>query len=1341
MADKIAKRGISLYIDGNRVISSVKGIKDEMNKLSNEQKKMTIGSDEYVRHAMKIGRLDAILQDHKKYQAQVSNEYQTMGKRADEYDKKKQSAFSFGSLSKGVEDFFNKVKYGAAAVYTAIFGVDRLVNKYAELDEAKSGVRKYAGLTPEEVDLLNNELKKLDTKTTRIELNALVSEAGKLGIEGVQNLLDFAEAGNVIKVSLGEDLGEGAITQIGKLSNMFGDADRMGLKKAMLGVGSAVNSIGQSSSASEPYLVEFLNRMAGIGVQAKLDIPKILGYASVLDQNAQNVEVSATALNGVISKIFQDPGKFAKIAGLNVKEFSLLLKKDANEALLTLLTTLNKKGGFDKLAPMFEEMKLDGVRSSAVLSVLANNVDQVRQEQVNANQAFVDGTSVINEYAIANNTLTSRLQKKKNEFWEMTVELGEKLAPAYLDVMDAGIGFGNMLMIVGRFLLNHTGIIVSVVGALTAYTLATKAWALYQGISNSVMVIAKMVTLSQASAQALATGNTVRAAAAQKLYTAQVASGSVITKAYVAVTSLFSATTALLTGNLKKAKVVMAEFTAVTKLNPWVLLATAVAGAIVGLSMYISKQSKVNELQLAHNRISDKVNEEYGTQEGKLRILINTLNNENIGLDRRREALEAIKRIIPEYHAQLTNEGNLIDNNTASIEDYLIKLEEQIRLEASKEELIALYKKKRQQEQAKKKADEELNAYKSSKGKTTFVGGREGNVMATSGAISLLSLSVAAEKANENLNQTSIALKRVEGEVKAGESKRREKPKQVDKEGDTKFIDGMPYVFKNGKWVAQVSTDLGGGSDKASVERKRVTDAMAKIEEGHAKEMSKIKTDYLNGDIKDEETYNEKILAQQDKYDKERITKLTNLLGSISDASIKTDIGRDIANIQEAGVDRAISNKKKSIKIDNNEADSKLKSLSSDQSSAEVDLSKKYSDGLMNERQYNDSLLLIELAYLQKKMSVEGLTADQSLEIKKQSLEKLRAITENNGDLEAKNNKKKKIESLNDSKNAELELLDSLFDEDLRNEEAYQIARQAIIDKYSKLEQDKNKQKHQNMINATQFALDSIGTLMSSYSNLLQADQDAETAKINQKYDAQVKAAGGSSSAIQSIEEKRQEALNKLNKKATDRSYRLQIAQALASTFQAAINAFSATALIPVLGPGLAPIAAGVATAAGLLQVAAIKKQWDTAKSAYYTGGFTPKGKWDEVQGTVHSDEFVANRFATSNELLRPLFNLVDYAQRNNTVSSLSRKDLANALNISPNGFAVGGYTSKSNSMETSPTPQVLLPIDMMMSVLMSLDNQLRNPIKASVSVTGHDGIKDATDLYDTMIKNISRND
>lgn len=400
------------------------------------------------------------------------------------------------SLSK-LTDGFNK--YGAIAA-SAIAGLTGItltmrscVNEYAEMEEAQSQVIKYTGLTKQEVKELNEEFKQMDTRTARTRLNELAGDAGKLGISTKDGVKEFVEAANMINVALGEDLGKDAITQIGKLAEMFGSGDRS-LKENMLAVGSAVNSVAQNSSAAEPYLVEFTARMGGVGKQADMAITDIMGFASALDQNMLRSEMASTALSGLILKLYQEPAKYAKLAGLQVDEFTQLMSKDANEAVLTFLEALNRLGGMDKMAPVLDKMSLSGAEAASVISALAGNVDKVRKEQQGANQAFIEGTSVVNEYNVQNSTVQAELDKAKKHFADIRVELGEQLLPVMKYMVSTGSLTVKGLSAVVSVLMENKRVIVTVTAAISAYVLVIKGATLATKIYETVTKAATWAT-------------------------------------------------------------------------------------------------------------------------------------------------------------------------------------------------------------------------------------------------------------------------------------------------------------------------------------------------------------------------------------------------------------------------------------------------------------------------------------------------------------------------------------------------------------------------------------------------------------------------------------------------------------------------------------------------------------------------------------------------------------------------------------------------------------------------------------------------------------------------------
>lgn len=386
------------------------------------------------------------------------------------------------SLSK-MADGFNKYAAMGAGLVGTLTGVAltarKCVDEYAEMEEAEAQVIKYTGMTRDEVKGLNEEFKEMDTRTAREKLNALAGDAGRLGITGKKDVLEFVDAADKINVALGEDLGDDAVKNIGKLAQMFGEDQKLGLRGAMLATGSAINEVAQNSSAAEAYLVGFTARVAGAANQAKVAQGDILGYASVLDQNMQQQEMAATAFQTLMMTMFQEPAKFAKIAGQSVEEFTSLIKQDANEAILQFLDTLNKKGGLDQLAPMFKEMGLDGVRASGVISTMAGKIDDIRTAQNLANNAYRDGTSIINEFNVQNNTVQAGLDKAKKNFKDVRVELGERLQPVMKYMITTGSLTVKVLGAMVSILLEYKRGVLTTATAVAAYTLAVKAATLW----------------------------------------------------------------------------------------------------------------------------------------------------------------------------------------------------------------------------------------------------------------------------------------------------------------------------------------------------------------------------------------------------------------------------------------------------------------------------------------------------------------------------------------------------------------------------------------------------------------------------------------------------------------------------------------------------------------------------------------------------------------------------------------------------------------------------------------------------------------------------------------------
>lgn len=162
---------------------------------------------------------------------------------------------------------------------------------------------------------------------------------------------------------------------------------------------------------------------------------------------------------------------------------------------------------------------------------------------------------------------------------------------------------------------------------------------------------------------------------------------------------------------------------------------------------------------------------------------------------------------------------------------------------------------------------------------------------------------------------------------------------------------------------------------------------------------------------------------------------------------------------------------------------------------------------------------------------------------------------------------------------------------------------------------------------------------------------------------------------------------------------------------------------------------AGIVKAAA--EIALITAAFQSAKaiiSGFEEGGYTGTGRHDEPKGIVHAGEFVANRYAVQNPVVRPVLDLIDQAQRNNTIGSLTAKDVSAVLS---------GVASTTNNTYY----QQSVPADNGMSVILlkavkvidSLNKRLDEPIYTYTRATGKMGVNEAQKLVEQMNKNVSR--
>lgn len=1235
-------------------------------------------------------------------------------------------------------------KFGLAsmALNRAKGAVDDFVNAAASMDEAMADVRKYTGLTAEAVDELNEAFKQMKTRTSREQLNALAADAGRLGIQGKDNILGFVRAADTLNTALGADLGEDAVKNIGKLAQMFGEADQLGLEKAMLATGSTINELAQSSSAAEGYIMEFTSRLAGVGKQAGMTQAQIMGLAAVLDQNQVNVEKGATAVQNIITLLYSNTAKIAQIAGLDVQNFTELLKNDANAALITFAEALNKAGKMDAIAPMLKEMKLSGAGVTQVLTTLAAQTDNVRESQRLASQAYAEGTSVLKEANAANSTLQARIEMQRKSLNDLKVEVGNQLVPVVLQAGDAVRAIASVFVTLIKFVGNNYRAFLTLTAGIAAYKIAMFAATNATKVWNVLASTTQWITLKCAVAYNTMTGNATRAAAATRLLNEAV------------------------------------------KANPFVRLLSIILSVVSALGTYImlSKKSAdgIREIATAEEALADvqrEANKSVGEQMAKITSLTAILHNNNASLAERGKALEELKRIVPGYTAMIDKEGKVTNENTAALKRY-------------REELMRVAMQKAAQAKLEKVSGDIIN-------QEGYVQNLRNVVEKNKKAL----IDIAEQKKKEGRASEYRSLQAFIRPVMAGkpinaegwfksikgvavpsgsrdvlEALERDIPRLIQyeqqlaeyKKAQSRFVD----IVKNSttETINEASSMPTGTSTYApepSSQSSSSSTSTPKTAEEKAIDAAKLAR--LKAETEAEMQYRTGLIS----YENYRV--------QMADIALEYD-RKVIANTKDGTTERYQAEKQfyaDSAAQAQTAADINIQMLEADMSRRKAKLTVDRAAGLMSEQEYNDQLEALELDRLRRIALLREREGDYSGAVKAQAAYE-KAVRDDQlkhqeefiaaadelmnkylDNTEAETNremallnrmleahiitaeqmeaiKKKMAESKKPATNAGEEKTTSKVGTTLGQVSDPALA--GLISMAEKIEALHNKIKDGGKATWEDYAaiaiagISTVSAALTSVSNLFQAQQEAELAALNKRYEGEIDAVGKNTAKGQMLEQERKKKEAEIKTKYNKKQMKIEVAQAIAQVAMNALIAYGSLARIPIVGPALGAAAAAAAVAAGMIQVAAIKKQHEAEAAGYYSGGFTGGKNYKKEAGVVHEGEFVANHEAVNNPLLSPVFTLLDQAQKNNRVAALTTADVSRAIGAP---YAVG-----ASNITTTPSPTVQPQTNVNVTeskrtaeTLSRLEKQIAQGITAKVYIDGADGLAQQLKRYERLTK------
>lgn len=817
------------------------------------------------------------------------------------------------------------------------------------------------------------------------------------------------------------------------------------------------------------------------------------------------------------------------------------------------------------------------------------------------------------------------------------------------------------------------------------HTIDLISWCVkHQGVVKTLgILLAAFTVVAIATSNAIKTNIVVTkgAAAAQQAWNVICATGTGLLK-------LLQAGFYLLTGRVTLAKNAWVAMNATMKASVFGLIAAGVTVLSLKLWDMHKKQkaaaASAKELETMERDLNAQVNE----QTAKVKQLNETMRNEKISMDRRKEALDELKKIIPGYNGLLSEEGRLTRDNKAAIDDYLVSLEKEIKLKAYKDKLVDLYKQKSDLED---KRDEQDKTYHDAKTdnilhpQNSFIRG-----------VSKFFGTDTETNAKKALNNTEKQIDRVSGKID---------------ELNSKIADIGPVTPKTG-------TGNGGGGGTGGHTgaggHTRTTNTTSKpnpddIASKRFSENRQADIDAANQDYQQDVNNWNMALAQkqttQEKYDLAMQALKTQHTANI--LAIETSYSEQSQNI-----DIKDAEKKKSLQDKQLDNQRKAEQAHFDQQVAA-------------EQAYQDALAkVMEQGETQQELTLEQ-QRDQKLEILKGYYQAALDLAKQNGEDTAQLEKaykdaqtqiekeytakhKEQLDQQDDKKKQARQALG--FDQQNEYDQQLVQLQQALDNQYiTQEEHEKRVQqlKKESFMKQAQYYTE-------LFSNAVGALQNAEMANVDAKYDAEIKAAEGNTELQEKLEKKKANEKLKIQKKYADVNFAMQVAQIISNTPVSIMKAYSE------MGPIAGSVAAALMGVTGAAQLAVANAERQKVKrmtlngsasgtssagsriaSGRESGGridvereqdgkhfnaeYSPgkRGYIDHPTVIVgegprgKSKEWVASNAALENPTIAPLIHLMDAAQRAGQIRTF---DMGKYL-MAMQGRALGG------SIEPAPYP------------------------------------------------------
>lgn len=636
MANQVTST-IVLKINGKEVENSFGGLNKEVRALEGELRKLTPGTERFMKKA-------AELKEVKGHFSRVKSEIDAVS------GKLKESEGFLGKFRSKLADI--GLSFGNIGVGLAGLHLKNTAEELLKVSDAMADVQKTTGMALDEVKQLWEAFDDMDTRTSKMDRLKIAEVGGRLGVPK-EEMASFVQEVDKAYVALGDSFDgglEGVVDSLGKIKGLFEETKGQSYADAINGVGSALNELAASGTASEGNISDFALRIGALPDALKPSIDKVLGLGAAFEESGVDSQIAASGYSNFMKVAGENIGLFAQSMHMSTAEAKELFNTNPEEFFLRFSEGMRGVEA-TKTVEIFDSLGIKSLEVQKAVGAAANRTDEFRAAMERSGKAMAEGTSLTNEFNTKNNNAAAIVEKLKNAFSEMFTS--NNIINLFEDVIrvigfvtgvtkEAGEGvreFKDRLVFLGKLIGVMVTAMVSYKAAVYLVALSTqKAYQqtiLYNAVQKVKIAIestAKGVSLLYAAAKARLAGDTARATAAMKV------------------------------------------FNMTTKMNPIGLLVAAVGAAVVAYKLYHKEVDAATQKQKNLNDAFVEAEKSIVSQKNELDQLMKTARDETLSKEQRLEAIKKLNEISPEYLGFL----NLENINTKEATDAVKKYTEQL---------------------------------------------------------------------------------------------------------------------------------------------------------------------------------------------------------------------------------------------------------------------------------------------------------------------------------------------------------------------------------------------------------------------------------------------------------------------------------------------------------------------------------------------------------------------------------------------------------------------------------------------------------------------------------------